>query len=489
MKSTLSALCMGVAASIALTVRAATPVNDNFIDAIELSGNSGSLSGNNNIDATFETGEQDCVYGDVTSTVWFKWVCESVGTLTLSSLGSRDTTGGEWDVCLGVYSGPTLTGLTKLAEQDTGYEEEMSLNVSSGTTYYIQMGGFGNAVATNILLTWSYVPLATVDVGGYITNPKSEIGSLNTANMTNNTTFGWQTGGCAIPVINNGFLFSLDSGGGNYFNYTGDISGTGGLSIAAGGIGILHIGGSVGNTYSGVTTVNSGPVSLEKSSGNALCGAITVQGAPSDNFPNMGNVVWTAADQISDASDVTLTASTFLNLAGFSDTINELHLVTGSHVQTAVGGVLKVAKLFLNGEQQPDVAYIAGDGYIFGTGYIEVGASGPPVITDPPAEPVNPVPATASTTVHPAFLTKLDWDDSARAVSYDVYLWPASAPDLIPGIDAPTANVSLSDYSIPADLNSLTEYKWQVVAKNGFGDSTARCGHSPPWIAGTSVQP
>ena len=234
----------------------------------------------------------------------------------------------------------------------------------------------------------------SVDVSGYVTSPKDVVGVDNTANMTGDMTFGWQTYGCAIPVINNGFLFSMDSGGGNYYNYTGEILGTGGLYIGAGGIDTLHIGGGAGNTYTGATVVNNGPVSLEKSSGNALCGAITVQGT--------GGLVWTASDQIDDASDVTLTSTASLDLDGFPDSINELHLVSGSIVQTGVGGVLKVAKLFLDDVQQPETAHVAGDGFVLGSGYIEVGASGAPVITDPPSAPANPVPADSSASVSPA---------------------------------------------------------------------------------------
>ena len=67
----------------------------------------------------------------------------------------------------------------------------------------------------------------------------------------------------------------------------------------------------LGNTYTGTTVVTaSGNISLEKSSGNALCGTITVNGTSS--------LVWTAIDQIEDTSDVTLVNSGgFLNINGF----------------------------------------------------------------------------------------------------------------------------------------------------------------------------
>ena len=88
--------------------------------------------------------------------------------------------------------------------------------------------------------------------------------------------------------------------------------------------------------------------------------------------------------------------------------------MTGSYVQTGAGGVLKVAKLFLNDIQQENIAKILGDGFVFGSGWIEVGGSGPPTIVTVPAEPANPTPASGTLNVHPMVLTKLDWDDSWR---------------------------------------------------------------------------
>ena len=479
------ALAMAASAALGIGPAGATaPVNDDYANAIELTGDSGTQTGTGNVDATFQSGEPICVYAETTNTVWFKWTCSTTGTWTIDTAGSS-TGAGEWDACLAVYKGASLGSLVKVAQKDSGLAESLAVRVTAGTTYYLQAGGYAppipGDVATNIHLSWSFaLPLPPVNVSGYITNANSEIGADSTANMTAATTFGWQTYGCGIPIINNGFLLTMDSGGGNYYNYTGDISGPGGLWIGAGGADILHIGGSDANTYGGSTVVNSGPVSLEKSYGNALCGNITVQGSPSGSFPGMGNVIWTAPDQISDTSNVSLASTASLNLDGFSDTINELHLVTGSYVQTGAGGVLKVAKLFINGTQQPDVAYIAGDGFVTGSGYIEVGASGPPVISEPPSTPANPAPASGLTTVHPAMLAKLDWDDSARAGTYDVYLWLASDPTPVPGTDPPTATVTLSDYTLPSNLTSLTAYKWQVVAKNAAGNTAG-----PVWTFST----
>lgn len=51
------------------------PLNDNFADAFELSGESGEISGNN-LGATLEVGE---LYGYLSSSVWYKWIAPDDG--------------------------------------------------------------------------------------------------------------------------------------------------------------------------------------------------------------------------------------------------------------------------------------------------------------------------------------------------------------------------------------------------------------------------
>jgi autotransporter-associated beta strand protein len=477
-----SALAIAAVAALGIgTAQAAPPANDNFAAAIDLTGSgsgqtgtatAGTQTGTTTIDATFEAGEPECFYPEATNTVWFKWICATSGGLGIKTTGSTNPSAGEWDSVVGIYTGASLGALSPLpgTPQDSGADETLNIAVTAGTTYYIQLAGDSGAPpqdATNILLTWTFVLPVTVDVAGYITNPNSEIGVGSTANMTAAATFGWQTNNCAIPVITNGFLFTLENGGGNPLNYTGDISGLGGLELFGWGANPIRLGGGVGNTYGGTTTVN-GNVHLEKAAGDALRGAITVKASSS--------LVWTAANQLNDASDVTLATGASLNLAGFADTINELSLVTGSSVSTGVGGILKVAKLFINGIQQPEVAYVAGDGYVLGSGYIEVGASGPPVILTPPAVPATPAPADLATTVHPANLPKLDWADSSLATSYDVYFWLAADPKPVTA----NANVALSEFPVSPQVLSLSTYKWQVVAKNLQGDTAG-----PEWTFST----
>ena len=153
----------------------------NFADAIALPGNSGSRTGSRTLYASFETGEPQCGYPTTINTVWFKWTCISTGTFTISTLGSRNGNGTEWDAVLGIYTGTTLADLALVPDlycpandynntpgpssnpQDTGSYETTQFAVTAGATYYFQMGGDGGGGpnfpddALNIVLNWSFM--------------------------------------------------------------------------------------------------------------------------------------------------------------------------------------------------------------------------------------------------------------------------------------------------------------------------------------------
>jgi len=149
----------------------------------------------------------------------------------------------------------------------------------------------------------------------------------------------WATGGVARNLNLNGNTLTFESGGGNPMNISGAISGNGMVRVNAGGIGIFHISGNVGNTYTGTTEINNGPVKLEKSSGNALCGTITVNGTMSNAFPDTGVLWWAANNQISDASNLTLAAGASLNPAGYSDTMGTISLAAYAGSLTGDAGI------------------------------------------------------------------------------------------------------------------------------------------------------
>ncbi|MCX6874366.1 MAG: hypothetical protein NTW21_11265 [Verrucomicrobia bacterium] len=299
-------------------------------------------------------------------------------------------------------------------------------------------------------------------------NIDTAVGIGNTGLLVGTTQTYSSSGGFSVPLILNGNWLIIDSGG-TTMNVSGPISGDGVLTFQNGGSTPMQVSGSTGNTYTGTTIISNAQVSLEMSSGDALRGSIMMTNAAA-------KMTWTASDQINDGANIYVNYSgASLDLEGFTDTINELHLITGTTVKTATGGILRVAKLFVNEVLQPDVARMEGDGYVVGAGSIEVGTSGP--ATWVPSTPATPTPTNGINfggAAMLATLTKLDWSDCYRADSYDVYLWDDSGSKP----ETPTATgLTSSEYTtLPALLTSKT-YKWQIVAKNTHGDTL-----SPEWI-------
>ena len=137
-----TALAAAIGSWLVAGTALAAPANDNFADAINLPGSSGTQTGTDNIDATSEVGEP-ALAGDITKTVWFKWTSPGNGDFTVGTLGSRNAVPAEFDTVLGIYTGSSLGALTPLGAtpKDTVLEESMTLPVTTGTTYYIQIGG------------------------------------------------------------------------------------------------------------------------------------------------------------------------------------------------------------------------------------------------------------------------------------------------------------------------------------------------------------
>ena len=143
----------------------AAPANDNFAAAIDLTGAgvgqtgdaiTGNQTGTNTTAATLQASEPN---PGASNTVWFKWTSPGNGNFTYGTLGSTDPVPAEWDAIIGIYTGAAVNALTPLGTtpKDTGPEETMTVPVTSGTTYYIQLAGYADTEAANILLNWNFV--------------------------------------------------------------------------------------------------------------------------------------------------------------------------------------------------------------------------------------------------------------------------------------------------------------------------------------------
>ena len=184
------AVGVGLVAGSAL----AAPVNDNFADAITLTGDSATQTGTGTVGATFETGEPVAAYPDTLHTVWFKWTAPSNGNFTIATTGSTDSISGEFDSIIGAFTGLTVGALTAVvAPQDTALEETISFAVTSGTTYYFQVGGdSGNTEAANVLLNWTFVSAIQAKIETF--GPDATIGAV----VANAATIAW-----TVPFVTN----------------------------------------------------------------------------------------------------------------------------------------------------------------------------------------------------------------------------------------------------------------------------------------------
>jgi len=130
---------------------AAQPVNDNFTNAISITGTSGTIIGST-IGATVEPGEPFNLYGRSDHTVWYRW------TATNSGLIVFDTVGSSFDTVLSAYAGSNLTALIQLDSDDDGAGFPWSLvafPAIAGESYYLAVDGFLGASGF-FRLNWNF---------------------------------------------------------------------------------------------------------------------------------------------------------------------------------------------------------------------------------------------------------------------------------------------------------------------------------------------
>ncbi len=126
-------------------------VADGLVDAISLTGPSGSASGFNNR-ATKEAGEPNHGGWRGGRSVWWSWVTPVSGHYVLSTAGS------DFDTLLGVYTGSAISNLTLCASNDDAATNVVTSQVSfeavAGTTYHFAVDGFQGA-SGHVQLTWN----------------------------------------------------------------------------------------------------------------------------------------------------------------------------------------------------------------------------------------------------------------------------------------------------------------------------------------------
>jgi len=191
------------------------PANDSFANSTVItltSGNSTSLKGFNT-NATRETGEPRQGDNPGGRSVWWRWTAPSSGSVTL------DTKGSYFDTTLGVYTGTSVSSLTKIADNDDinpGVVQASSLtfNVTAGTTYRFAVDGYNgieqdpsdrtgadNAAYTlnlNFTSVGGTLPSITTQPLGATVTAGTSVSFTVAATGTDPLAYQWQLNGAAI---------------------------------------------------------------------------------------------------------------------------------------------------------------------------------------------------------------------------------------------------------------------------------------------------
>lgn len=138
------------AALLALALAAATasaiaPDNDDFGDAELLAGDAPEATGSTD-GATAEAGEPNRLGDMAGHSVWFRWTPDRSGLILVSCTSA-------FDAIVAVYTGSSLTGLTEVGSDHSGFEcdsPELLFRAHAGTEYRIAVdarlgGGAGGS--------------------------------------------------------------------------------------------------------------------------------------------------------------------------------------------------------------------------------------------------------------------------------------------------------------------------------------------------------
>jgi len=185
---------------LAFTVIASSVANDNWSQAAVVSGLRLNAS---SVTATAEPNEPGWSSGFVPrKTLWWRWQPTSSGNFTINTFDSS------FDTTLAVFTGSSLSGLTRAASNDDSggtLQSSLSFAASANTTYYIQVDGYGGSsgnVVLNIVAGSGIVPPSEPPV--FIRNPVNATvrpGATVTfaAEASGSPAYQWMKDGVDIP--------------------------------------------------------------------------------------------------------------------------------------------------------------------------------------------------------------------------------------------------------------------------------------------------
>lgn len=154
-----------------------------------ITGNSGSLNASNTT-ATGQTGEPTTYGGGSLNTMWYSWTAPGDGNLVLQTCGGTTN----FDTTLQTFTGSAVNALTLVTTNDDscGLQSSNTIAATAGTTYRIQVDGYGSATG-NFTLSWTFTPTVVV--------PPAPAGSQVCSALTNAWTGNTATsGGIGVTI-------------------------------------------------------------------------------------------------------------------------------------------------------------------------------------------------------------------------------------------------------------------------------------------------
>jgi len=351
------------------------PANDNFVNAVELQGPSGSVTGTN-VAATKEPGEPNHAGDPGGGTVWYRWTATGTGQATFNTEGSN------YDTMLGVYTGTSVGGLSLITANDDVQNgvirtSIVNFNVTAGTTYRIVVDGW-NGETGQIKLNWTAPGQAVHSISGRIQSACCEQ-STGTTGIT--MTLGGSQSGTTQTDAGGFYSFPNLAAGGNYTITPSKTGAT--FTPASATFNNLTQNQTADFTAARLTFLISGQA--KDAQGNAIAGATVVLakivpdspiGIPTfrdtdsaGNFSFVGDPGATYALSISKPGFVFLEprSVTFNNLsANQSVTFNARRFILSGRVTDGSGNAIGGATVSLTGPRTAATTTDAEGGYSFG---------------------------------------------------------------------------------------------------------------------------